>query len=145
MRTKQLIATSVMTIMLSTGGAFSQSSSVADGVQAGVEVIVMAPSTAKRQAVKNLVAELKAAGFTYIEIHRTFLGRARVLAISATEMREIILNPTTGEVLRDLVQENRGDAQGKANSHAADGRENGNKGGNGNNSNGNNGNSGGGS
>lgn len=143
MRTRQLIAASMMTVMLSANGAFAQSSEVASDVQARVQVFVAAPSIAKRDAVQNLVKELKAAGFTYIEIHRTFLGRARVVAYSATEVREIILNSITGEVLRDLAQENIEDLPEQANPHAALAGENGNKGGNGN-GNGNNGNAGGG-
>ena len=118
--------------MLSASGAFSQPPSV--------QVVIEAPSIAKRQAVQDLVEELKAAGFTYIEIHRTFLGRARLVAFSATEMREIILNPTTGEVLRDLAQENIEGLPEQANPRAALAGENSNKGGNGiGNGNGNNG------
>ena len=130
MRTKHLIATLLMTVMLSAGGASAQSSG---DVRVRAQVIVTAPSIARRQSVQDLVEDLQAAGFTYIEIRRTFLGRARIIAYSATEMREVVLNPTTGEVLRDLVQESADDIRGKANNRAA--AQNGNKGGNGNNNN----------
>lgn len=36
-----------------------------------------------------------------VEISRTFLGRARIEAHKGTLEREIILNPITGEILRD--------------------------------------------
>jgi len=132
MRTKHLIATLLMTVMLSAGGASAQSSG---DVRVRAQVIVTAPSIARRQSVQDLVEDLQAAGFTYIEIRRTFLGRARIIAYSATEMREVVLNPTTGEVLRDLVQESPDDVRGKANNRAAAAAQNGNKGGNGNNNN----------
>ena len=149
MRTGNLIAAVMTATVLYAGGAFAQSSDV----QAGVQIVIESPKIADRQAVQNMIAELKAAGFTYIEIHRTFLGRARLVAYSATEIREVILNPTTGEVLRDLAQKNTGDVLGDTSiqidtvSQNSQNSNNGNKGGNGNgngNSNGNNGNAGGG-
>jgi hypothetical protein len=137
MRTGNLIATAMTVSVLFAGASFGQSYNVPSGVQ----IVVQSARIADRQSVLEMVAELTAAGFTYIEIHRTFLGRARLVAYSATEVREVILNPTTGEILRDLVRDSFGNLPEQANSHAATASENGNKGGNGK---GNNGNAGGG-
>ena len=147
MRSGKLLATSMMAVMLSASGSFAQSSDIAVNVLTSVQIVIEAPKIAIRQTVQDLVEELKVSGFTYIEIRRTFLGRARIIAYSATEMREVIMNPTTGEVLRDLALESTGDVPGNATSQASAASqanaagENGNKGGNGK---GNNGNAGGG-
>jgi hypothetical protein len=141
MRSGKLLATSMMAVMLSASGSFAQSTDIAANVLTSVQVVIEAPKIAIRQTVQDLIEELTAAGFTYIEIHRTFLGRARIVAYSATEIREVIINPTTGQVLRDLAQESTGNLPEQANTHAEAASEHGNKGGNGN---GNNGNAGGG-
>jgi len=49
----------------------------------------------------SIVAELRDQGFTRIEIRRTLLGRTRILATSSTYEREIILNPSSGVIIRD--------------------------------------------
>lgn len=46
---------------------------------------------------KQLIIE----GYEDIEIRRTILGRIRIIATKDDAEREIILNPRTGEVLRD--------------------------------------------
>lgn len=48
-----------------------------------------------------LVAQLRAQGFTEIEVKRTLLGRERIIAESPTHKREIVINPATGLILRD--------------------------------------------
>lgn len=131
MRSGKLLATSMMAVMLSASGSFAQSSDIAVNVLTSVQIVIEAPKIAIRQTVQDLVEELNVSGFTYIEIHRTFLGRARIIAYSATEMREVIMNPTTGEVLRDLALESTGDVPDNATIHANTASENGNKGGNG--------------
>ena len=52
----------------------------------------------------NIVVQLRQQGFLTIEVKRTWLGRVRILASSADAQREIILNPRTGEILRDFWQ-----------------------------------------
>lgn len=49
-----------------------------------------------------IVEQLKAAGFTEIRLTRTWLGRVRIVATNDSFRRELILNPRTNEVLRDL-------------------------------------------
>lgn len=52
--------------------------------------------------VAAIVGELDRRGYTRISVSRTFLGRARIVASGPHGRREIILNPVTGEILRDL-------------------------------------------
>lgn len=52
--------------------------------------------------VDQILTQLRAQGFENIEVETTWLGRARIAAVRGDVNREIVLNPTTGEVLRDL-------------------------------------------
>lgn len=106
MRTRFVVATALATLMLTASVSTAQSSNMSSNVLAGVEIVIEAPELANSQSVKDLIEALKAEGFTYFEVKRTFLGRARIIAISANETREIIMNATTNEVLRDLAQGN---------------------------------------
>ena len=70
-------------------------------------LIVAAPATA--QSVQDqIVSQLRSQGFEQIELSRTFLGRIRVVAVSDTLERELVFNPTTGEILRDYWEERDG-------------------------------------
>ena len=92
--------------MLSATVSVAQSSDISNDVLAAVEMVIDAPEFANSQSVKYLIEDLKAEGFTYFEVKRTFLGRVRIVAMSAFEIREIIMNATTNEVLRDLARGN---------------------------------------
>ena len=50
---------------------------------------------------ERIAAELRVQGFEIVETNRTWLGRLRILAENAEIRREIVLNPGTGEILRD--------------------------------------------
>ena len=50
---------------------------------------------------EQIIAELRSQGYARIEVSRTLLGRTRIEADSAEHHREIIVNPRTGEILRD--------------------------------------------
>lgn len=52
----------------------------------------------------DVVAQLRSQGFGQIKIVTTWLGRTRITAQKGKLSREIIFNPRTGEILRDLVQ-----------------------------------------
>lgn len=49
----------------------------------------------------NIVSQLRAQGYSRIEVSRTFLGRTRIVATSDEIWREIVINPNTGLILRD--------------------------------------------
>ena len=49
----------------------------------------------------SIVMQLQEQGYTDIVVNRTLLGRVRVVARNQTHERELVFNPTTGELLRD--------------------------------------------
>lgn len=52
----------------------------------------------------DIVAQLAQQGFVSIKVSRTLLGRLRFQATSAQYTRELVVNPATGEILRDYWQ-----------------------------------------
>ncbi|MGI1663038.1 hypothetical protein ACRDNQ_12415 [Palleronia sp. KMU-117] len=50
---------------------------------------------------RQIVDQLRDQGFTEIRVSRTFLGRTRIVAANDEYRREIVINPTTGVILRD--------------------------------------------
>jgi hypothetical protein len=95
-------------------------------VAAGMQVLTALPSFAATY-VEQVVSQLQAQGFEAIEVERTLLGRTRIAAVRADGSREIVLNPNTGEILRDLWTSKSGDAAGQINIGGDEG-ENGNTG-----------------
>ena len=67
----------------------------------------VSPEIAQAQAnktevvVASLISELQSSGYTNITERRTWLGRLRIRAVRGEYIREIIINPRTGEILRD--------------------------------------------
>lgn len=53
--------------------------------------------TVSDQVVSNLMAQ----GYRIVTLDRTWLGRMRVLVRNKEVQREIVFNPSTGEILRD--------------------------------------------
>lgn len=49
----------------------------------------------------SIVMQLQEQGYTDIVVNRTLLRRVRVVARNQTYERELVFNPTTGELLRD--------------------------------------------
>lgn len=56
----------------------------------------------------QIVAQLQNQGFDRISVSRTLLGRTRFVATNETTSREIVLDPRTGEILRDLLRDRSG-------------------------------------
>ncbi|MEL6620140.1 MAG: PepSY domain-containing protein [Pseudomonadota bacterium] len=54
-------------------------------------------------ATDQVVMRLQDLGYTRISIGRTLLGRVRIVASGPPGKREIILNPSTGAILRDYL------------------------------------------
>ena len=52
--------------------------------------------------VSSVREQLRRQGYRQISVSSTMLGRTRIVAKSKTGTREIIMNPRTGEILRDL-------------------------------------------
>lgn len=62
----------------------------------------LAGPTEARSITERVARDLARQGYTSIEVSRTLLGRDRVVASGPEGRREVILNPRTGEILRDL-------------------------------------------
>jgi hypothetical protein len=78
-------------------------------VSAMLLLAATAPAFAATDYAAQVVAQLKSLGFDEIGVSRTLLGRTRIMAATDRGYREIVLDPRTGEILRDLWQEGRGD------------------------------------
>ncbi len=50
----------------------------------------------------EIVATLRAQGYDQITVEVTLLGRVKITAFKMSNQREIVINPRTGEILRDL-------------------------------------------
>ncbi|MDC0738734.1 hypothetical protein N6L24_10620 [Cognatishimia sp. SS12] len=70
-------------------------------------MVLCAPASAT--TLEALLAELEAQGYHEIEISRTWLGRIRIEAESATHERELILDRGSLEILRDYAEPQDGD------------------------------------
>jgi hypothetical protein len=64
--------------------------------------LIAATPAAAQDYVEDIVSQLREQGFSDIQQESTLLGRVRIMASSGDGQREIILNPNTGEILRDL-------------------------------------------
>ncbi len=101
MKLSNLIAAGLTATLLATGASYAQT---APAAPAEVQVMVKNQAAAQMPEVMALVEELKAQGFTYIEIRATLLGRAKVMAYGADSVREVVLSSATGEVMRDVMR-----------------------------------------
>lgn len=63
---------------------------------------------------ERIVQQLEAQGFRSISTERTWLGRTRITAEGRAGQREIIVNPNTGEILRDLLLTGNGGGSGRS-------------------------------
>ena len=66
-----------------------------------VAAVAAAHPAFAQDIVSAIRAQLRAQGYTSISVTRTLLGRRRIFAKSDEYQREIIVNPRTGEILRD--------------------------------------------
>jgi uncharacterized membrane protein YgcG len=64
--------------------------------------IALASPALAEGVVDSIIRQLKRLGFDGIAQERTLLGRVRITADRKDGHREIIVNPRTGEILRDL-------------------------------------------
>ena len=70
----------------------------------GLFAAVALPSAASAQtAEEQVIRQLKRQGYTHITLRRTLLGRTRIIATGPQGRREIVLNPSTGAILRDYI------------------------------------------
>ena len=69
---------------------------------ATLALLPVGPALAQ-DVVAGIVRQLEQRGYRDIAVSRTWLGRVRILAQGPRGLREIIFNPATGEILRDLT------------------------------------------
>jgi hypothetical protein len=75
---------------------------LAGGMVAGVGQPALAQSVGEQ-----IADQLRRMGYREISVQRTLLGRVRVTGVRGGRLREVIVNPSTGEILRDLVTDTR--------------------------------------
>ncbi|MEQ1771189.1 MAG: hypothetical protein ABL879_15260 [Devosia sp.] len=63
---------------------------------------LLSTTAARADYADDMVTWLKGQGYLEVVLTRTLLGRAHILASTAKGTREIVINPRTGEVLRDV-------------------------------------------
>ena len=70
----------------------------------GSMALMLVPAAALANDIERRITRtLAREGWTDIQVSRTFLGRLRITARKRDARREIIVNPRTGEILRDLL------------------------------------------
>lgn len=70
------------------------------GAACGLVLVLALPALADG-VEDSVVADLRQQGYTGITTSHTWLGRLRVVAMQDGARREIVINPYTGEILRD--------------------------------------------
>jgi hypothetical protein len=53
--------------------------------------------------VDDIIAEIRDQGFSITRVQHTWLGRVRIIAQNDSFRREVVIDPTTGEIRRDLL------------------------------------------
>lgn len=71
------------------------------GLTASATVLATSGAALAASYSEDVVAQLIKLGFSDITAETTLLGRVRIVAHRGDGVREIVLNPRTGEVLRD--------------------------------------------
>jgi hypothetical protein len=64
--------------------------------------VLLSTTAARADYVEDVVEWLTGQGYRNIEVTRTFLGRVKIVASKGNGRRELICNPRTGEILRDI-------------------------------------------
>ncbi len=76
----------------------------------GLTALMALPAHANT-LLQRIEAQLRAQGFTHITAATTFFGSTRIDAASPTQRREIVFNPSTGEIVRDYWSDLSGKSQ----------------------------------
>ncbi len=88
-------------------------------IGAAATLAVLPAFAARAEIIGDQIAQqLRRRGYSDIAVSRTLLGRVRITAERGGSRREIIVNPSSGEILRDMVTDRR---TGRASSSVFDG------------------------
>ncbi|MEO8241492.1 MAG: hypothetical protein ABI832_04220 [bacterium] len=71
------------------------------GLASSAAILGSAGSAMAMSFADDVIGQLTSQGFSSISMQTTWLGRVRIVAFRDGGQREIILNPRTGEILRD--------------------------------------------
>lgn len=80
------------------------------------------PALAGPDVAAQVTRQLSAQGYRQIESRRTLLGKVVVTARGNGHLREIVIDPRNGALLRDLVREDEGDRDGASIARVGDRR-----------------------
>ncbi|MBP0481367.1 hypothetical protein [Sagittula salina] len=72
-----------------------------------VALMLAGQGASAQSALDTVVDQLETQRYEEIEIRRTFLGRIRINATGQGRAREIVINPSTGAILRDYTSTDR--------------------------------------
>lgn len=111
-------AVSLAAVLATSGGAHAddgQDTATAQAQAVLFAQVVMSPS--------EVATELTARGYVITEQRRTLLGRILLTAENDVHVRELVIHPNTGEVLRDMVLRVKATGEANADARARDARE----------------------
>lgn len=72
------------------------------GLAASSAIVAAAAPAFAASYAEDVIAQLTKLGFSGITVETTWLGRIKIVASRSDGVREIVLNPNTGEILRDV-------------------------------------------
>ena len=61
------------------------------------------PSVGETPLAEGVISQLAEEGYTVTDVRRSWLGRVIITAESGDDLREVVLNRSSGEVMRDRV------------------------------------------
>lgn len=65
-------------------------------------VLALATPSMAQSLEERVISSLERDGYQRIVRTRTLLGRIRIVALRAGHIREVVINPSTSEILRDV-------------------------------------------
>ena len=68
-------------------------------------VLVSSVEVDAQTPIEQLVDDLRQEGYDIDRVQRTWLGRIRVVSRKGPLVREIVIRPATGEIMRDLEKD----------------------------------------
>jgi hypothetical protein len=86
-----------------------------------ITVLVASATFVCAGPVDAVVKELTNHGFTIRDIRKTWLGRVKIEATKNSTQREVVVNPYTGELLRDFVSYSEEESAGETGDNGSGG------------------------
>ncbi|MDP3960910.1 MAG: hypothetical protein Q8Q26_12785 [Pseudorhodobacter sp.] len=96
--------TTLITILAAT--SILGTAAAADTVQANASAVASADASfevAQNRTYLDVLAELEMEGYTINQLTTTWLGRMKITAQSAANLREVVVSQTTGEIMSDVI------------------------------------------